>query len=189
MVHFQLGKAMDDPLSPENLRRTAFHEAGHAVATVVLGRQFERVYIVIQGPLKDGDLQGSSIRNLHRPHLAGQHDLGRKEAMIAVAGPMGECFAAPGLQWNPTNGDPDFDAALSVLKFAHCDFTMNGTKATFDPSWQQKIPLMKNILDGALQEAYRLTQTNRAVIARVAEALLEKTELSFNEVVALVNTN
>lgn len=177
---------MNDPFSKAGLKSTALHESGHAVATVVLGHKFERVYIVTQGALNYGDLQGSCVRNLHGPDFAGKPESARKEAVIAVAGPMMEWMATHGTMWTPSPSDLDCKAALKFLKFAHLSFTMKGNDAHFSSTPQQD-KMLSAMMNGVCNEACGLIQAHWGTIVKVADELLVKTELSFDEVALIVS--
>src|SRR5258706_92573 len=113
-----------------NLRSTAFHEAGHAVAAVLKRIAFSKVWILRR---KDSDPvpqnvelgQLTRVTPINKPDFVGKVDKAKVEAIQAFAGPIAECLAYPGMQpdWQLNIGD--FIEARSVLRFATTPFTLN----------------------------------------------------------------
>lgn len=181
-----------NPLSPHNLRCTAFHEAGHAVAAHILNIAFERVFIVrntseLQGQMRSiGEYTiGSVVRNFHLPNLAGQLEEARLNVIQALAGPISEGLAVnQRVAIGPDDGD--LRTCHTILKFAYCKFTMNGSKADFDNAdFMNKRSEMESVLRQAIADADQFVQNHQLQIIAIADRLLASGVLSFDEVASI----
>lgn len=173
-----------------DVRCTAFHEAGHAVAAAVFAIPFERVFIVrtVHASLPPVDkLLGQVVRNFQKSELAGK---GEEEVLRhviqAFAGPYGETLASENLSLIMPVDDPDVIDAWSCLRFAFCEFTIDDGNATFSQAeLQRNKPRMEGLFQSGRRDAVRFVQQHRKEITCVAEALLRDVELTYDQVIEL----
>ena len=180
---------MNGWVNRNDMRCTAYHEAGHAVAAVLQDRPFQKVFVVhradeakeyTQGPL------GSVVRHLDKPTFAGKLDEAKKEIVICYAGPYAETFAYPGLKPLLEQDAQDVKEAIGLAKFALVNFTIRPTGASFDNAEvSSKWPQIVAVLDECNKEALSLVLHNQRSIMRLADALLLRRELTRDEVIAI----
>lgn len=178
------------PFIPGNLRLTAFHEAGHAVAAIVKDISFDKVWILGGDPTErtpDGVVLGRVERIINLPGFAGQLADARRNLVQMFAGPISEYWAfGRAICKFDLETQNDAVTCRCVLLYTFCQYSMVNGKADFSESQQKKHqPVMEAEFFAALKEAEQLSQANRENIGKVAEALLEKTELSYEDVVTL----
>ncbi len=181
---------MRQPSNRNDRRSTAFHEAGHAVAAILTGIPFEKVYVVKEvdhASRPVGQKIGEVVRHLNKPDLAGKgEEEARRQVLMAFAGPYGETFAYPGLQPFVPQEDGDIQGVMGILRFIFCEFTMKDGQAVFsrEELTTHKVT-MERLLNEGSPNAARFCAEHAATITKVAEALLRDHELSFDQVVAL----
>ena len=176
-----------DSVNRNDLRCTAFHEAGHAVAAAVLGIQFDRVFVVreVYHAYQPVGMQlGQVERNFHLPSLAGQGEETEINNLIqAFSGPMAETFAYPNLQLDMPPNNHDVKDAWKILKFFCCKFTIVDGQAQFDKNdVRRNAPKMESLFKRGVEAAERFVKDHEEVISEVAEALIDRTELTASEV-------
>ena len=177
---------MAGQVNRNDMRCTAFHEAGHAVAIALNELPFERVYVVhredetkeyTEGPL------GTVVRNLHIPSFAGKLSEAMKEIEVCYAGPIAETFAYPNLLPLLSQEAPDVKDAISIAKYALVDFEVIDSQAHFDrDDFKAKWERILEMLVACERNAYALVQRQEKAIARIAERLLVNGELAAAEV-------
>lgn len=155
--------------------RSAIHEAGHAVATEVLMGGVELVTIREELKVIDGKLYVSS--GFSRPRSEGRPQLVNREALhtelvVAFAGLVAErgvMTEEETKDYNPLHHDSD-----TALAHGLCTHMK-----VFDADRHE-------IFDTALSACCDFVNANKHSIEAVAEALLERTRLSGEEVSAIV---
>lgn len=175
------------PVNRNDLRCTAFHEAGHAVAAAVLGIDFVKVFVVrdVDNASRPMGMQlGHVERNFHLPSLAGQSEaIAINNLIQAFSGPMAETFAYPDLPLDMSQENQDVKDAWKIIKFYCCKFTVADGIAQFDENELRcNAPTMDDLFKRGLVAAERFTNDHRKIVSEVAEALLDRTELTADEV-------
>ena len=187
-----MSQADPTPFSPHNLRCTAFHEAGHAVAAHIFDIAFERVFIArnanelaLQSTTGGECVIGSVVRNFHLPTLAGQLEEARLNVIQALVGPLSEALALNHrVAIRPDDGD--LKECRSILRFAYCSFTINGSEAVFvKVDIKNKEIEMEEVLRLAFADAEQFIQKHQFQITSVANELLAKGVLSRDDVAAI----
>jgi hypothetical protein len=172
-----------------NLRSTAFHEAGHAVAAILKGIRFSKVWLLRRNdadPVPQNVELGQLTRSkpVNKPDLVGKLDEAKAEAVLAMAGPIAECLAYPddfGPDWKLNAGD--VEQAASCLRFASVAYTVAGDRPIWDPvDHQRKAGDLQRWLQECDQAAGQLVIANRGAIEKVAMELIAKWELTEDEV-------
>ena len=171
-------------------RCTAFHEAGHAVAASVHGLPFSRVFVVRQVDSAQGtpgELLGQSERSSSFLTVAGKPEEAKKEVITSLAGPIAETFAYEGLGVELSADHPDMVDATKFVRYAFCRFTDNGDgTATIDGvDVKAKLPILDRAMKENIQAALHFTNAHRNAITMVANALLERGELTPEDVAEL----
>lgn len=174
---------MGDPFDPKNLRRTACHEGAHAVVAVMLCIPFEKVHIALSAD----DDEWRTRRSLGRVHrttnkleLPGQSEKAKVQLIQMLAGPIGETLAEPGLapDWSQ-----DADDVESILRFTFCPFHFEDGEPKFPKAEvAARRAQMDKFADECIPLARKLVIDNISDISGVAHALLQRGELSAEEV-------
>ena len=189
-----IGNESPNPASPDfyDGRFIAFHEAGHAVAAVVLGIGLQSVDI------EESELPGSGF-SLGKTNL-GMRDvaaeiLGKGEDVVKpflvqmLAGAVAESIVNSAV----TTGEyqthkKDVEQAWKFAMMAICEYTDTGDgHARFSEAEQRRcLPRMEALMGSAREDTYQVIRENREAITAVAELLLERTRLEGAEVAAIV---
>lgn len=144
-------------------RATAYHEAGHAVAYILLDRKFDYVTIVpgggFAGHLSGGQYEGKVKRLIN------------KEVIILLAGEVAEqiCLGMDGGSFLG-GGSNDMIQAEECISRAYRDY---------DVAMERMRELQ--------QETWGLLMQNEKAIKAVATALMKQKTLTHAQVVATVN--
>lgn len=101
MSDTQMMSAPDPKVIAQIMARNAHHEAGHAVAIVLVGAELVHVWIATDWPPTDWDSAGGNTRSRQQPH---------HQPFTTFAGPWAEAM------WRATH-EPDFDG-LADLEWA-----------------------------------------------------------------------
>jgi cell division protease FtsH len=156
--------------------KTAIHEAGHAVASIVLGRAFDFVTIV-----PNDDTDGHIA---HPPRPEGWHNdpqSVRDEIVILIASAAAQRLILPRSHWRADYG-------------VRLDAVYDKKKLLDGSDHSGVLLLLREIICGRDPEAqwacyadcsrraYSLVETHRDKIEAVAAALLEKLTLSYDDV-------
>jgi hypothetical protein len=160
------------------VRCTAFHEAGHAIAAERLGIPFESVFLNYRADEKtgfDGMQLGQVVRDVEKSSFAGKIEEAKRQVVQMLAGPHAETLAYPGLDPDLRPDTSDVKDAFSMLQFALCSFIEQEGAANFDPNevaakWSQ----MVRIFNECNREAIALIRENSAFIGKAATELLSR---------------
>jgi hypothetical protein len=174
---------------PNDLRFIATHEAGHAVSAIVLGIPLERVDIIPrQSENKPLSVGFTKIRPVDVRDIAGR---GEKVAMPHLVRHFTGSFAE--LAVNPLalecGGDaPDREQAELIAKVAICESIVDesGILRVSAEEVGRTEERWSMLLFAARVLAKDLVDANRGKIAAVANALLERKELTGDEVASIV---
>jgi hypothetical protein len=121
------GEKMSEEIDPIEDRYSAVHEAGHAIAAILLDLGLLKVSIgkrrLPGGMLIGGDFKWSGVT---LPDLAGKGDLAIPLITLYLAGPVAEMKINP-KAFNPAAPSDDFLQALKMAKYASGeDFDFGG---------------------------------------------------------------
>jgi len=160
-------------LEEDEARVSALHEAGHAVACVMLGRAIR--YVTMRGrPAEPG---GAPVpRVMVHPSFADAYGVRRRPgfyrscALIGIAGPMVECRNAGVAGFRRAASQADLEQVVRYVDAVHQPDT--------DDERHQ-------IIDGLAVEVEPLLDQWRDSIERVADELLRRGRLTHAEVTAL----
>jgi ATP-dependent Zn protease len=180
---------MPQMVNRHDMRCTAFHEAGHAIAAVLNGIAFEKVYIVLRVDETvgfDGMQLGQVVRTLHKPDFVADLSQAKLQVIQMLAGPLGETLAYSNLEPKLEQQSADIQDVISLLKFTLCPFILTAGEATFNPQdvahhWPEII----KVINECVALARHLVTQHRDCISRVANELLSRGELTRAEVVAI----
>jgi ATP-dependent Zn protease len=152
------------------LECTAYHEAGHAIARIVLRRRF--IYVTIK-PEKDrvGHLRHGRLRRPSDPACVNVD-----EVICALAGSVAEKLVKG--RYNHRQADQDYLNALDWARRAD----KHGC------GMPEGEPIVRGVLRAASQQAKVLLDRHRPELDAVARALLRNETLSYSEVDELVRT-
>jgi ATP-dependent Zn protease len=176
-------------LYPNDIKFVAVHEAGHAVAAVVLGLELRKVDIK-RRRMPDGT---RSLGFTDTPPVDIDEVLGKGPASISqmicgIAGPVAE------LLWNPAlledgGATGDFADARICAVASFCEPSYGDREEMiFSPEQQEKhAAKISALAEDAIEGAYRLVEKNLKAIVEVANLLIIRKELSGDEVAAIVN--
>lgn len=179
--------ATDASYDPNDIRYIATHEAGHAVASVVLGLN------LISTDIKRRPVQGGTSLGYTRcPHLI-ERQSGEKviPALIQTfAGPLAEIAVNPDAYGSGADR-MDRAEALQAAKIAVCIPTQRP-----DGNWEispaeqaRSSPEIDALILKGLEGAACIVNDHAFAIVAVADALLRKISLTGDEVAAIVQAN
>jgi ATP-dependent Zn protease len=162
--------------SDEELRATAYHEAGHAVITVVQGLTINKVSIV-PGHDYNGICSQPGVAGYHYSNRREERSIARAIIIGLYAGMPAQRLVDP----NPPafHGQDDEDDAYELSRRhrvlpRHCDIEGDEYHLAY--------------LERLRAEAQRLVRGHRWVIAKVAEELLQRQELDGAEAEELIES-
>lgn len=180
--------APPDERTPEVRRRTAIHEAAHAVIAVLLGEEDVQSVSVIPKGASGGRMSVGGIQDL------GQR--GREHLERIVVGILAGRAAEIAFCGNPTagaGGDPNSDLAIvtRLVVSIHASLGLADTLLyRGEPSSLESAlhydPLLRKVVEDDIRRlqarALDLVRENRAKIEAVADALLARRHLGADEV-------
>jgi hypothetical protein len=180
-----------------NIRRVAFHEAGHAVADLLLGLSFNAVSIMPECTMIKTSQNGREIpiekicpvgvslpqeRKDKNTRELGAGILDLREAISTMAGPQAEAISVGEID-KETNEGAKIDMA----------YIMMCCRAAIFPGipWEQRPPcaMELDIIRILSEQAQILLRENWAAVEAVAGALLKRQCLSYSEVEALIKAS
>jgi hypothetical protein len=150
-------------------RHTAYHEAGHVIADLVFGYRF--AYVTIR-PDKSGEYEGVVYGSTR--------GRARNLAVILLAGIVASAKMAG---YEPWESPPRFDDDRADLAAAG---SFIGNWAAFVSRTYGESSVREQIRGEAEQKTRQLVEENRVPIEVVAEALLLKETLSYEDVIGIL---
>ena len=172
--------------NPQELRKTAYHEAGHAFLYWHSGEKPSYLTIVARGGhggyMGFGDTENRGTRTKKQLLDFVRAALGGRACELVFFGDEA------GLTTGPSD---DLKKATSVARSIVCDFGMDDSMgiAVLDYSnacggelGAEVRKAVNNILNEQLEEAKRLLKENRVAVDKIVEALMDKTSLSGDEI-------
>jgi hypothetical protein len=182
-------RTQPDPNSPQSI---ATHEAGHAVAAVVLGLRLNGVSIKCRR-LPDGRISlGFTDCPIMTADVAGKGEETAHPILTqCLSGPMAETRTDS----MPMRRDvvesafqDDFAGARMVATVAVCTSVDRGDGKMFFPpeEIQRRQPQLSAMIRRALEAAEQLVSDHWSAIAKVSSLLLERQELTGDEVAEIV---
>lgn len=178
-----------DPRTPREIRLSAIHEAGHAIAALRLGRRILRADIALEA-----DAGGGIAVELVR-HIVSPEDI-VADVVILLCGRAADEILGDGPHAG-AGGHPDSDLARAtrLVTAAHTSFGLRGRLAFRGPhDAAEKVvlydPALAARIEAELQELYTSAQAlitkNVAQCDAIAESLVDRRVLNGEEITAIV---
>ena len=173
----------DAPYSPDERRRIAWHEAGHALAAELCPTHdpTQRVTILARGQAGGLALYGQQDRMLHSPQ-----DL-HERCVVTLAGRAAEELHFGGVSSGASN---DLEVVNSVVRAAVCELgfspvvgqlvapARHGGSAILSEHMRQLVDEeVRRLIDKAYQDALELLHAHLEELAAIANALLSREQL------------
>ena len=189
-----MGKEMRSiKMSPEELKMTAFHEAGHALVLLMLPEDTDPLYKLTIVP------RGSSLGSTHYVPETDTYSTSKPEMLASVAVALGGRAAEDLIFQKVSSGaSSDFRKATTIAHNMVCHYGMsdalgqvvydkNQTNFSYSPDTARLIDLeIKNIVDTQYQRVMDILRSNREHLEKLALAVLEKETLYADEIYALL---
>jgi hypothetical protein len=181
------GKPPSQRQKPADTYHTAIHEAGHAVAAIVLKLPLKHVYVGARG-----DFGGEGISHGHTDlgnicwgdFVGVGPDIVMPRIVQSFAGPMAEVRVNPDRHILSGMGVKDNELAHKWAAISLYDGPVSEDGHILLDANDSRIP---SILETALERATQLVETNWPAIAKVAERLTKRKTLTGEEVATIVN--
>jgi hypothetical protein len=174
---------------PNDVRYIATHEAGHAVAMVVLGLELNGVDIK-KRQMPSGTSMGFTDAPVVFDRAGVGAEAARPHLISTAAGPLAEGMIAghgADMEGWKLGYQNDVDAGRRIAAFAFCDLTVLEGRSEISPAEQMKhADEIQALIEETTRAAALLVEEHRAAIIRVADALIERTALTGDEVRDLV---
>lgn len=189
-----LGKEIKSMVqTPEELKMTAYHEAGHTLVRLLLPQHSDPLYKVTIVP------RGRALGVTHALPEKEKYSHTREELLASIASAMGG-RAAEELVFNTysTGAYSDFSAATEIARNMVCVYGMSskvgtvvykqgrGTFAYSEKTANLIDEEVQDILDVQYQRAMGLLKDNRDKLDLLAETLLDKETLYAGEIYVLL---
>lgn len=188
-----LDRDLDRPLAGEGIRRVALHEAGHALVRIKTGSTFGRISFVSIVPRPDGSLGFVALKPNTDAATLNREDF-LSHLQVALAGRAAEeAFYGPESVGAGAGGSENSDLAKAT-NMAFEMICRLGLGAKPQLLWRSE-PTAENwseaeqLLAEAYEHARRLILTHRDLVERIAAVLIEKQEISGEELQRVVEKN
>ncbi len=173
----------DTPYTPDERRRIAWHEAGHALAAELCPTHdnTQRVTILARGQAGGLALYGQKDRMLHSPQ-----DL-HERCVVTLAGRAAEELHFGGVSSGASN---DLEVVNSVVRAAVCELGFSpvfgqlvaparhgGTQILSENARQVVDEEVRRLIDKAYQDALELLHAHLDELGAIANALLSREQL------------
>ena len=179
---------LSDCYDPNSIRTIAVHEAGHAVASVVLGQGLKSVNIRPH-VLPDGRIRsGLTDTPFMEADIAGRGESAAKPYLIqGFSGPIAEIKV--NWRYHEQNGSSgDYERIRRIAAIAICGTPSAESYVEITPEeWARNEPRWRALLESAYTDAVSLVEDHWPAIKEVATLLGARQELSGDEVAAIVN--
>jgi hypothetical protein len=177
---------------PDDPRYVAYHEAGYAVAAVVVGLDLKLVD-VRPCTLPNGRPAGGFTRiGIHNDDIVGKGEEAALPHLVqSMAGIFAECQVNPHpREWQEAAGD-DMEDMRRVARLAICESVREDDgQFLFTPEGiRQGRPRMRALRDRAMAATVQLIDEHWPAIEQVAARLLERGRLTGAEVATIVAAN
>jgi hypothetical protein len=179
----------DDGYDANDIRYIATHEAGHAVAAVVLGSRLKSIDLK-QRRLPDGRISvGFTDSQVDAADVAGKGEAAAMPYLIQTfAGPFAERTINHQLDASCESGGGDKEVARRIAAVAVCEAVYNDNQMVIPTEEQERNrDRIGKLIEDACEAAMHFVNEHVGTIIEVAEALIEKRELTGDEVAAIVN--
>jgi cell division protease FtsH len=178
--------------SPEEIRRIAMHEAGHAVAASVLGLQLDGVSLKRRS-LSDGTRSlGFTASKVCYGDIAGKGAEAALPWLIqSNAGLLSEAFVNDDASEVVLGGKDDRDTARKIAVIALCEITSReGDQCEIsDEELDRNRDRIESLLGHGREVAKLFVDKHRLAIFAVAEAIVGRRTLTGAEVAAIVEAS
>lgn len=177
---------------PSSLRANAYHEAGHAVAALLMGTGLMSVDIRPQS-VPGGGI-GRAGTDLARPPddeiLGHGEDAVMPYLVVFFSGVLAEALVNPGAGLEASHSHSDGAMVLRYATGAVCTPVREGGQIVFrGEEVQRNINRIEALMEKGRKRAEHFVASHRQAITAVATALLEKQILASEEVHELVTAN
>jgi hypothetical protein len=179
------------PYDPDDPKFIAMHEAGHAVAAIVLGFDLISVDIVGRQTPEVEILGVADSGRVHGSELAGKgEEVGLPYIIHSWAGPLAESKV------NPHVGDGEYEAhrldlesnyRFAALSICNPTKGADGLREITREERERNFDRVQALCDRGLVAAAKLVQTYWPAIEEVAALLLKRKRLTGAEVAAIVD--
>ncbi len=151
---------------------TAYHEAGHAVATYVLGQPFEYVTIVPDAAGGSfGHVEGIGAAYLDETTLKRQREVARIEAVTLVAGPLADArwVEAEPAFWRSSDVSYEYECAEANLRDVYTS--------------ERRV---QEVMGEAVTHAQQIVAEQWPAIEALAAALMARETLDYRDAVRII---
>jgi hypothetical protein len=179
------------PYDPDDPKFIAMHEAGHAVAAIVLGFDLKSVDIVGRQTPEVEILGVADSGRVHGSELAGKgEEVGLPHIIHSWAGPLAESRVNPHVrdrEYEAHRLDVESAYRFAVLSICNPTTGADGLREITREERMRNVDRVQALLHRGVVEAAKLVQTYRPAIEEVAALLLKRKRLTGTEVVAIVD--
>ncbi len=178
-------------MSQEDRRRLAYHEAGHAVARYLLSRKKDRLVKVTI--VRHGDALGfAAWKPLEERHTASEQELRAELRTMLASRAAEELFLGTRLSGvlddfrRATQLAGAMVGALGMEGSLYSPLFIQGLGQQVTPDPQMK-KMIERLLNQSMESVRRLLEENAPFVHAIAEALMERDEISGDEVEEIAN--
>lgn len=189
-----LGKELKSILlTPEDRRVTSYHEAGHALITLLLPKATDPLHKVTIIP------RGRALGVTHSIAEREKYTTSKEEMLASIKVALGGRAAEVLIFGQETTGAySDFIAATDIARKMVCNYGMSdlgpvvysqtNTTYVYSEKTGEKIDeAVQKIMQICSEDAYSLLKDNRDMLEKLAETLLEKETMYAGEIYALLD--
>lgn len=176
------------PMTEEEIREIAYHEAGHALMMWLSDDKGERVQYLSVVPRADGSLGFVAQAPSEKKHTLSAKT-GKQRLATMLGGRAAEQVAF-GAENVSSGSSSDLRAATETANFMvnRCGLGPSGTLSVSEKSDEKRDAQIEQLLQDAYQAAVSSLTQHKKLLDLVADALIEKSELSGAEFLELANS-